>query len=72
MNEFYEVMFDWGETHYFRDKDKAFEFARQSYLNDATLSTGTEEELNKDLANLNELYFIDNFVYINVKGFDDD
>lgn len=70
MNEFYEVMFDWGETHYFRDKNKAFEFAKQSYLNDAFY--GTEEEMNKDLANLNELYFIDNFVYINVKGFDDD
>ena len=24
MNEFYEVVFDWGETHYFRDKDNAF------------------------------------------------
>lgn len=71
MIEFYEVMFDWGETHYFRDKEKAFEFAKQSYLNDATLSTGTEKGLNKDLHNLNEMYFIDNFVYINVKEFED-
>ena len=69
MNEFYEVVFDWGETHYFRDKDNAFNFAKQSYLNDAAY--GTEEEINRDLNNLNEYYFIDGFVYINVKGFED-
>lgn len=68
-NEFYEVVFDWGDTYYFHNKDKAFEFAKQSYLNDAAYAN--EEEMNKDLKNLNEYYFIDDFVYINVKGFED-
>ena len=69
MNEFYEVGFEWGETYYFRDKDKAFEFAWQSYLNNA--SYNTEEEMEADRKSLNEDYRIDNFVYIDVKGFED-
>lgn len=68
-NEFYEVTFDWGDTYYFRNKDKAFEFAKQSYLNDAAYAN--ETEMNKDLNNLNEYYLIDGFVYINVKSFED-
>lgn len=68
-NEFYEVIFDWGDTYYFHNKDKAFEFAKQSYLNDAAYAD--EAEMSKDLNNLNEYYCIDGFVYINVKGFED-
>ena len=68
-NEFYEVVFDWGDTYYFRNKDNAFEFARQSYFNDAAYAD--ETEMNNDLNSLNEYYSIDGFVYINVKGFED-
>ena len=70
-NEFYEVIFDWGDAYYFRNKDNAFEFAKQSYLNEATYVCADGTEISKDLNNLNEYYFIDGFVYINVKGFED-
>ena len=68
-NEFYEVVFDWGDTYYFHNKDKAFEFAKQSYLNDGAYAD--EIEMSKDLNNLNEYYCINGFVYINIKGFED-
>lgn len=68
-NEFYIVEFDWGDPHFFRDKDNAFAFAWQSYLNDAPYNT--EEEMEADRKSLYEDYYIDGFVYLNVRGFDD-
>lgn len=68
-NEFYMVEFDWGDTYYFRNKDNAFVFAWQSYLNDAPYST--EEEMEADRKSLNENYYIHGFVCINVRGFKD-
>ena len=31
-NEFYVVDFDWGDTYFFRNKDKAFAFAKQAVV----------------------------------------
>lgn len=69
MNEFYEAEFIWGVRYYFRNKDNAFAFAWQSYLNNA--SYNDEEEMEADYKSLNENYYIHGFVRINVKGFDD-
>ena len=69
MNEFYIVEFDWGDPHIFLNKDNAFAFAWQSYLNDAPYNN--EEEMEADRKSLSENYYIDGFVYINVRGFDD-
>ena len=69
MSEFYIVEFDWGDPHYFHNKDNAFDFAWQSYLNDAPYNS--EEEMEVDRKSLNENYYINGFVYINVRGFED-
>lgn len=70
MNEFYIVEFDWGDQYYFHNKGNAFAFAWQSYLDDALYST--DEEMEADRKSLNENYYINGFVYINVRGFEDD
>lgn len=69
MNEFYIVEFDWGDPHYFHNKDNAFAFTWQAYLNDAPYES--EEEMEADRKCLDEYYCIHNFVYINVRGFED-
>ena len=68
-NEFYVVDFDWGDTYFFRNKDKAFAFAKQGYLNAAPYND--DKEMEEDLASLNENYYIHGFVCILVKGFED-
>lgn len=70
MNEFYRVEFAWGDFHYFRNKNNAFNFLWQAYLNDAPYNT--EEEMEIDRKNLNEYYYIEDFGGINVLGFEDD
>lgn len=69
MSEFYIVEFDWGDPHFFRNKDNAFAYAKQAYLNDAPYNN--DKEMEDDLTSLNENYYIDGFVYINVRGFED-
>ena len=68
-NEFYVVDFDWGDTYFFHNKDNAFAFAKQAYLNSAPYSN--DKEMEEDLACLNENYYIHGFVCINVRGFED-
>jgi len=68
-NEFYMVEFDWGEQHYFKDKDKAFAFLWQSYLNDSAYNN--DEEMEADRNSLNENYYIDGYGSVNVRGFED-
>ena len=68
-NEFYMVEFDWGDRYYFRNKDNAFAYAKQAYLNYAPYND--DKEMEKDLASLNENYYIHGFVYIIVEGFED-
>ena len=69
MNEFYMVQFAWGAPYYFKDKDKAFNFLWQTYLNDA--SYNTEEEMEAARKSLNEDYYIDEFGGVYVLGFED-
>jgi len=68
-NEFYMVEFDWGDTYYFRNKDNAFAYAKQAYLNYAPYND--DKEMEEDLASLNEHYYVHGFVYIIVRGFED-
>ena len=45
MNEFYMVDFTLGETYYFKNKDKAFEFLWRAYLNSAEYDTEEDMEI---------------------------
>ena len=73
MNEFYEVIFEDGayfnNPNFFKNKDSAFAYAKQAYLNYAPYSN--DKEMEEDLACLNENYYIHGFVCINVRGFED-
>lgn len=68
MNEFYVVEFTHGEAHYFKNKDKAFEFLWQAYLNLAEYNS--EEEMDIAHECLNEYYYIDGIGDIYVVGFE--
>lgn len=69
MNEFYMVDFTLGETYYFKNKDKAFEFLWQAYLNLAEYDTEEDMEIAREC--LNEYYYIDGIGDICVIGFED-
>ena len=69
MNEFYMVQFDWGEHYYFHNKDNAFNYLWQAYLN--RIPYKSAEEMENDYQSLHEDYFIDGFGYIFVCGFED-
>lgn len=73
MNEFYMVQFAWGAPYYFKDKDKAFNFLWQTYLNDACYDNEEEYALGMEAArkSLNENYYIDEFGGVYVLGFED-
>lgn len=69
MNEFYVVELTHGEAHYFKNKDKAFEFLWQAYLNLAEYDTEEDVEIAREC--LNEYYYIDGIGDICVIGFED-
>lgn len=69
MNEFYIVEFTLGEAHYFKNKDKAFEFLWRAYLNSPECNS--EEEMDTARECLNEYYYIDGIGDIYVVSFED-
>ena len=68
-NEFYKIEFECGEDKYFKNKDKAFDYLWQSFLNDGDYSS--DEEINAARNELNEFYYIDGFAWLKVLGFVD-
>ena len=68
-NEFYCVAMANGENYFFKDKDKAFSFLWQQFLNanghwsDADLKDAKDELFN--------WYMIENFGEVEVCGFED-
>ena len=68
-NEFYCVNIYWGQRHYFRNKDLAFEFLWQMCLNN--YGNSSVEALNKMRLELNESYRIGGLGEIEVCGFED-
>lgn len=69
MNEFYMVEFTLGEAHYFKNKDKAFEFLWQAYLNSAECNSKKEMDTAREC--LNEYYYIDGIGDIYAVSFED-
>ena len=70
MNEFYAVVFYGGDVFYFKNKDNAFAYLRQEYLNTRT-GKESRDLIQKDLEELNEFYMITNFGEVCVIGFED-
>ena len=70
-NEFYEVTFDCfvGGRYFFKDKDKAFAFLWQKFLNVA--GDKPDEYIQEAFDEMNEFYMIEGFGYVNVCGFED-
>lgn len=70
-NEFYcvEYLDEDDSPCYFKDKDRAFNFLRQKFLD--ICGDVSEEDINKALDELNEFYEIKNFGFIQVCGFED-
>lgn len=75
MNEFYEVKFDDGtcvdadRSHFFKSKDKAFEYLWQVYLN--ARGDCSQEELDDTKYELFNWYAIFDFGEVIVRGFED-
>ena len=75
MNEFYEVKFDdttcvdSDRSHFFKSKDKAFEYLWQVYLK--TWGDCSEEELEDAKYELFNWYSIADVGEVIVRGFDD-
>ena len=70
-NEFYYVEYDngYGGLHYFKDKDSAFAFLWQKFLD--IRGDSPEEYINEALEELNEFYQIEDFGSIQVCNFED-
>ncbi len=70
-NEFYSVEYlnGYDGPRYFKDKDRAFEFLRQKFLD--ICGDASEEYINEALEELNEFYQIEDFGSIQVCGFED-
>lgn len=72
-NEFYCVKFDDGakfdEPRYFRNKDNAYNYLWQQYLN--VHGDESESILSEMKEMMNEYAMIDSFGYIDVCGFED-
>ena len=70
-NEFYEVTFDYfvSGRYFFKDKDKAFAFLWQKFLNVA--GDKSDEYIQEAFDEMNEFYMIEGFGYVNVCGFED-
>ena len=68
-NEFYEVTFDIGRRRvFFREKDKAFAFLWQEFLNN--FGDMQNEFIQEAFNEMNEFYMIEGFGYVNVCGFE--
>ena len=70
MNEFYEVEFYGEGLFFFKNKDNAFSFLWQKFLN-ANAEHFTDSELAEFRRELYEEYFIDCFGHVRVVGFED-
>lgn len=70
-NEFYSVEYDngYGGLHYFKDKDRAFAFLWQKFLD--IRGDASDEYINEAFEELNEFYQIEDFGFIHVCGFED-
>jgi len=70
-NEFYSVEYDngYGGLHYFKDKDRAFVFLWQKFLD--IRGDASDEYINEAFEELNEFYQIEDFGSIHVCGFED-
>ena len=69
-NEFYAVEFPGDSPYFFKDKDKAFEFLWQVFLNMYVLDY-SEEELEQKKEDMYYWYQIDDFGAVHVCGFED-
>lgn len=69
-NEFYNVNLDDGENYYFKNKDNAFNFLWQVYL-DNCADRETDEQIKEAKHQLYEFYLIDGVGIIYVVGFED-
>ena len=70
MNEFYAVIFYGGDEFFFKDREKAFAFLWQTFLNSLT---GRESEvfIAEARNEMYEFYIINNFGEVRVVGFED-
>ena len=68
-NEFYEVAFDIGGRAFFKDKDKAFAFMWQEFLN--CCGDKQDEFIEAAYDELYDCYMIEGFGYVNICGFED-
>jgi hypothetical protein len=70
-NEFYEVVFDYSGygKGFFKDKDRAFEYLWQKFLN--RYGDACDEFIKAAYDELNDCYMIEGFGYVNVCGFKD-
>lgn len=70
MNEFYVVSFDCGLLYFFKNRDKAYDFLWQNYLNNLS-GYETDADINKAKEELNELSMIVGVGSIWTDGFED-
>ena len=70
-NEFYAVEYDngYGGLWYFKDKDKAFSFFWQKFLN--CCGDASDEYIQEAFKEMNEFYQIEDFGSIQVCSFED-
>lgn len=70
-NEFYEVVLNYcaGDRYFFKDKDNAFAFLWQKFLNIA--GDNSDEYIQRAFEDMNYFYMITGFGCVNVCGFED-
>lgn len=68
-NEFYCVHLEYGEDYYFKDKDKAYDFLWQTYLNNCTYES--DDEMRDAKEQLNFFSYIEGIGDLRVCGFED-
>ena len=70
-NEFYSVEYDngYGGLHYFKDKDRAFAFLWQKFLD--IRGDASDEYIQEAFKEMNEFYQIEDFGSVQVCGFED-
>ena len=70
MGEFYSVVLFDDSCHCFKNRDNAFAFLWQEFLN-TYADRYSDKELEREKEEMNRLWFIEDFGYIEVCGFED-